>query len=442
MLQPYLGRVIKKHRKQMGLSQQYILDNCNDASLSLNTIRNIERGKTKNPRVHTIDRIACSLDMTRVQLLEKARELKSQEAIDAQSLVLSAPGGPMSSKAINYIERCDDAKIDEILNKGTAAASVVVAPVNGGASSFLNRVFRRASTLNECWVKIVHMDAHFVDGETYNKRDFFSFLFKKIGLPTSVIKDENLDADDLCDAFELWAISEWKAFMKVILIVDGLDQMFATAQTHSDAMALVGWMTHLRSAIAQGDEPFNNLVLFTAFTGKTWSAAHGSKFVHQALPLKLEKLNIKQIGTMFEVLAIDASYDDLNEVMELFHGHPLLTHLYAWSLREQKDPNESKKGALNIEGGYQAHWNRMKQELLFLLGTEANVARTLNTLADTSCLDSWCKSIAELDDNYQQGLRVIGLLDGEIGDPKICQFYFIAMEKEKQTQIKDEVAHA
>ena len=59
-------------------------------------------------------------------------------------LAFAAPGGAMPVNAANYVRRAADDEIDEILTAGRAPASIVIAPINGGSSSYLNRVYDRA----------------------------------------------------------------------------------------------------------------------------------------------------------------------------------------------------------------------------------------------------------------------------------------------------------
>ena len=68
------------------------------------------------------------------------------------------PGGALSIKALNYVQRGADHEIGAILNDGSSPASIVISTINGGTSSFLNRVYQQAQVVQDCWVGFVHLD--------------------------------------------------------------------------------------------------------------------------------------------------------------------------------------------------------------------------------------------------------------------------------------------
>jgi len=355
-----------------------------------------------------------------------------REASSEDNEVLVAPGGPMPFNASNYIDRVDDGVIDRILTTGEAAASIVVAPVNGGTSTFLTRVYHQASQMDGCWVKIVHMEPGFPDGETYDQYDFFKYLFRQIGVPKEILKDETLDAEDLRDEFVKWAETEWTGKGKVVLIVDGLDQVFKNARSITDALALVNWMMALRNAMAYGEEPFDRLVLFTALTGKTWSAAHASPFASQAKELKLEKLDKRQVAQVMKAHGKTLLDDELDAIMGLFHGHPYLVHLFAWAMHEGSGFDEARRLALELEGRYQTHWDRLKKEIAFLIGDEDELDgffRAVKEIGQVGTLSGLSEQAAKAHRAYGSSLHVFGLLDGSKSEPTICEFYLNAIEK-------------
>src|SRR5882724_6107800 len=70
--------------------------------------------------------------------------------------LLVMPGGPLAVRAANYVSRRADGEIEAILTEGRSPSSIITGPVNGGTSSFLNRIYHRAQGIRGCWTCIVH----------------------------------------------------------------------------------------------------------------------------------------------------------------------------------------------------------------------------------------------------------------------------------------------
>ena len=348
--------------------------------------------------------------------------------------VFAAPGGAMPVSAANYVDRLPDMEIEDILTAGRSPASIVVAPVNGGSSSFLNRVYRQARLNPENWVKIVHMDAAFVHGETISHVDLFKYLFRKIGVPGNAFADN--DVEDMKDAFDRWVQDEWKGCARAVLIIDGLDQVFKDAPIHS-ALTLVNWLGALRNEAALGEPPYNKLILFTAFTGRTWSAAHASPYATQAGELRLKKFTRQEAVLLFEQLEITSlSAEEIDSVYELFNGHPFLTQLFAWSIRDGVDYDEARRKALTLQDSYETHWERMKAEIQFLIPadhTTYEVLAAVMRFVDGTYDQHPKEEVRRLWNTYSRDLRVFGLVDADAtSKPKICEFYKVAINSEER----------
>ena len=348
--------------------------------------------------------------------------------------VLATPGGPMPVNASNYVDRAADHQIAGILSEGHAPANMVVAPINGGASSFLNRVYRAAQTKSDCWVGMVQMDAAFFESEKFSQFELFQHFFRKIGVPVSDAGDD--DEDALKSAFDSWARVVWKNVSRAVLIIDGLDEVFKGARPSTKPLALFNWLNALRLEAALGVVPYTKLAVFLALTGRTWNAAHSSPYATQAASLYLGKFSRNEVEQLFAKLNIstDAAAPDGTAVIDLafdlFHGHPYLTQLFAHSIRNLSGPDDAKDEALNLEGSYAPHWERMKQELLDLLDNiklEDLFCTVIYVTKPDKKLDEQQRKIWR---SYHRALRVLGLLDGTSSQPELCKFYRTAIENE------------
>ena len=344
--------------------------------------------------------------------------------------ILVIPGGPLPINALNYVKRAADNELDELLSVGRSPASIIVAPINGGSSSFLNRVYQRAQTIRDNWVCIVHLDEAFSDEEKFTRLDLFRYLFRKLGLP-----DDKLvhDVESMRDAFEAWARHAWSEASRVVLIIDGLDQVFKNPGSIADPLALINWLSGLRSEAASGKPPYNKLAIFTALVGKTWSAAHASPYATQASELRLRKFSVDEVREVFAQLGLGPNLYSAEEAHFLFHGHPYLTQLFAWSIREGSTVSNAVRAALSLEGHYGAHWDRMKSEIRFLIGTNYEltpILRAVSLAVKRSTDQPLDKNARRIWDSYGRDLRVFGLVDGSAQAPTVCEFYRNAIESE------------
>jgi transcriptional regulator with XRE-family HTH domain len=348
------------------------------------------------------------------------------------AFVLIAPGGALPVHASNYVERAADGEIDGILTAGRSPSSIVVAPINGGTSSFLNRIYQRAQSVPNCWVRIVHLDDAFAGNERFTQLELFGYLFRKIGLPNEAYG--RMDVAGMKDAFEHWARDAWRGASRVVLIIDGLDQVFRNPGSIVDAFALVNWLNALRNDAALGQHPYNKLALFVALTGKTWSAAHASPYATQAALLSLKKFTFKEVTLVFEKLGVESNRSVVENVHSFFHGHPYLTQLFVWSLRNGSTYDDAEREALDLEGPYEAHWERLKSEMAFLIGTNYKLSELLTAVVRIVDRSSKRHPLNEKSyriwGSYSRDLRVFGLLDGTLNEPTICKFYRNAIESE------------
>ena len=345
--------------------------------------------------------------------------------------MIVAPRGSLAVFAINYLERAADKEIRSVLEEGTAPASIVVAPINGGTSSFLNRVYDYARNMENCRVAMANLDVAFAAGEKITQVEIFGAVFRAIGMPLGLLLG---DAHEMKEAFRKWAETAWTGFARVVVVIDGLDQLFKLAGSITDPLALVNWLSELRYDAARGTPPFNRLVLVTAFSGKSWSAAHASPYATQASELRLEKLTETDVVELFRLLDVSTDKYDPKHVYELFHGHPYLTHLYAWDIRSGKDFEQATERALEIESDYEAHWERMKLEIGFLVGRNYALKDLFKAvLLQTDNLNDESSNQKQMEDiwrEYGRSLREFGLIDGNLREPTVCRFYLHAIRVE------------
>lgn len=389
-----------------------------------------------NPSDKDLVDAALALSPETVKALEhEISELSSGEPMFGSAPPgpsISSPGGALPVHAVNYVRRAADSEIADILIQGSAAASAVVAPINGGTSSFLNRVYQKAQEMRDCLACIAHLDAAFVKDEPFTQLDLFKFLFREIGVPDDVLAAEHRDVSEMKAAFDRWARTAWKDANRIVLVIDGLDQIFASAGALTDALAVTNWLTGLRNEASHGEPPYKNLVLCVAFSGKTWSAAHASPYASQAGSLELNKFTVSQVAQVFEQLGV-ADQTQLEEVHRLFHGHPYLTQLFAWSMRAGASRQEARAGALDLESRYEAHWERMKTEIEFMIGRNFGLRKVLATTMKAAGHPSQ-QTLDDAEDElwraYRRNLRVLGLVDGSRDAPTICEFYRAAIKRE------------
>jgi transcriptional regulator with XRE-family HTH domain len=349
--------------------------------------------------------------------------------------IVATPGGAMPVNASNYVIRAADREIDGILALGRSPANIVVAPINGGASSYLNRVYREAQRREDCWVEMVQMDAAFVEGQKFSQRDLFEYFFQRIGVPG--LDGGNLDEEALKERFDSWAHVTWKEVSRAVLIVDGLDHVFRNARSPADPLALINWLNALRLEAALGVAPYTRLAVFLALTGRTWNVAHSSPYASQAASLYLRKFSREEVSWLFASLSKEAGAvmlpDEnglIDHVFGLFGGHPYLTQLFVHSLRNKTTTDASQVDALNLEGSYGTHWERMKFEIEYLVG-DLSLNEVFGIIIDATTPDvKLSGDRLKLWLSYHRALRVMGLLDGTPKQPTLSHFYRTAMENE------------
>ena len=255
-----------------------------------------------------------------------------------------------------------------------------------------------------------------------------------MGVPDDVLANDYLDVHDMKDAFDIWARVAWKDAARVVIVIDGLDQIFANAGSLTDPLALTNWLASLRNEASYGHPPYDRLALFVALTGKTWSAAHASPYASQAGLLELNKFSPPQVALVFEQLAVATDKLGIEDVHRLFHGHPYLTQLFAWSMRGGLTHQEARKEALGLGSQYEAHWERMKSEVAFLIGQNYSLGSVLSIVAKAAA-EPKRQSLDESENlvwrSYRRGLRIFGLIDGSHDVPTLCQFYWAAIDRER-----------
>jgi hypothetical protein len=379
--------------------------------------------------------------------------LAGDEAIELfQGAVLALPAGPLPVNAMNYVSRSADAEVDKILAARVSPANIVVAPLDGGVSSFLNRVYWRARNIQNCYAEIVHLDTAFAEEQTFTQSDLFRYLFRRLGVPgDQLVPEENIAVavERMKDEFNNWAHEKWSGASLVVLVIDGLDQIFKLAGSVAEPLAVINWLSELRGEAAVGKPPYDKLVLFAALSGQTWSAAHASPYASQASTLKLDKFSEPEIERVFQQLDITQSYN-VGEIFKLFHGHPFLTQQFAWAMHRGASHDDARKVALNLSSAYESHWERMKSEILLLIRKDrsqtADTARALlqNILAKiVEVVDRGGKNLTSemqgLWDVYGRDLRVFGLVDADANTDTLtmCEFYRHVIQRE-QTTIFDE----
>jgi hypothetical protein len=251
-------------------------------------------------------------------------------------------------------------------------------------------------------------------------------------LPEEIFADDRLDVAGMKDAFDAWARDAWKEAARVVLIIDGLDQVFKNAGSLTDPLALINWLSALRNEAALGQPPYNKLALFVALTGKTWSAAHASPYASQAAALHLKKFTLEEMSKVFDRLGIDRARYDAADVYDLFHGHPYLTQLFAWDLRSGSSAAEAEQSALDLQSRYDIHWERLKSEIAFLIGTNYDLGEVLGAVVEVVDQPNHLpdEKIGWIWRSYNRDLRIFGLLDGTSSEPEMCRFYRHAVRGE------------
>ena len=345
------------------------------------------------------------------------------------------PRGPLSVRALNYINRIPDEHVQNILETISSPASIVVSPIQGGTTSFLNRIYDMAGEMDNCLVRMSSLDMEFADGEMPLQTELFKAMFHNFGVPR-----ENLSGDvqDMKEAFHEWAENTWSKYERIVLIVDGLDALFKKAGTDlgssNAVLAVLNWMAGLRNVMARGEEPFDKLILFTAFTGRTWSAAHASPFGTQAGQISLEKWTPDAVQQLFSLFEISIGEYKLGQVYDEFYGHPFLTHLFAWEITQNSTYEEVIARVVNGENDFGRHWGRMQEELGYLTTGSVTIESVFEVVLrkcggqhDGSLPDSRVEALWQ---NFHRDLRMYGLIDGDTNKPTICGFYKRCIERE------------
>jgi transcriptional regulator with XRE-family HTH domain len=398
-----------------------------------------KRGVTDKERDRSKALVAAALALTSDSI--KACEIVISELLVGDPLpgstasqpILATPGGALGGKAANYVRRPADKEMEEILKDGRSPSSVVIGPIQGGTSSFLQRVYQHASEMRDCWARIVHFEAAFAQGEKFTQLDLFRFLFREIGVTSEALNNDSLDVHEMKDAFDGWAKTAWGESARIVMVIDGLDEIFRNAGAQTDPLALTNWFQALRNRTGGGQAPYNKLALFVALTGATWSAAHASPYATQAGALELNKFTPQELADAFKQLDVDIDEQGIGDIYSLFHGHPYLSQVFAWSMRSGSSQQAATQAALNVTSRYEYHWERMKSEIKSLVGDNFTLGSVLATVAKVVAQPG-PQPLSEIDDviwrSYRRGLHTFGLVDGSYDAPTVCQFYWAAIKKE------------
>jgi len=336
------------------------------------------------------------------------------------------PRGPLPVGAVNYLPRDADARIAAILDEHSDPACIVVGPIQGGTSSFLNRVYAEANARPKFLARLADLESEFAGETRLTQVDLFRAMLRRFGVPNETLAG---DVHDMKVAFGNWAKAEWAAYERVVLIVDGVDFVFKNAGSVLDAMALINWMAALRNEMARGEAPLNRLILFTAFTGQTWSAAHASTFGTQASELRLGKFTREELNKLADDLGVKLNEQEPRDLYARYHGHPYLSHLALWAHRALagQDTRATPQAASRDE---EAHWLRMMDEITFLVGQSfavADVLRTVLAKIEGAEFKIVPEIMARIWNNYARSLREFGLIDGDLKTPGLCGFYRTAI---------------
>jgi hypothetical protein len=256
-------------------------------------------------------------------------------------------------------------------------------------------------------------------------------------LLTSDAKDDAVEdiVENMKAAFYAWAETEWASASRIFLFIDGCDNLFRTGESRATPLTLINWLGSLRNEAGGNKPPYNKLTIVVALAGKTWSAGYASPFASQAARVQLKKFSEPEVVEVFDRHRIERSRYNLVEVYKLFAGHPFLTQLFAWSMRNEVTEEHARQQAIDLDGAYETHWERMKSEIRFLVG-ENNYIKMLAATAEI-CWQRRAERDDQLrrerlklwSDNYAS-LRAFGLIDGTKSKPEVCEFYRKAIEQE------------
>lgn len=337
----------------------------------------------------------------------------------------SKPIGSLPVKAANYVERSADEKAREILGNGRAPASIVLAPVNGGTSSFLDRVFAQAQATDGALAYHIDLRYEFEDLPLITPLEIFRKTFRAMGIDDSELTG---DEQSLKAAFEKWALCTWRNVHRIVIVIDGLDHLFLNAGNETDPLALTNWLQHIRNEIGRQKAPFMNLLFFVAFTGRAWSAAHWSQFGTQSEELKLEKFDRSEIEILLDQLDLDLTSGQIDELEGQFFGHPYLTHLVAWEIANDGVDFRTAITGLGMNDGHcSAHWERLLNDIEGMIGKNFEQIETLAAVLKRCKVsidfEISPKKVEDVWDNYGRELLFFGLVDGTVREPTICEFY-------------------
>ena len=87
---------------------------------------------------------------------------------------------------------------------------------------------------------------------------------------------------------------------------------------------------------------------------------------HKTTELRLKKFNEKRKSrVLFRELGLNPTNSLVSGAFRLFHGHPFLTQIFAWELRDGASQEQATNNATNLTGSYEMHWERLKSEITF-----------------------------------------------------------------------------
>lgn len=327
--------------------------------LSPNTLTKVRR------RQKPVDFATLETYFNTFDLLLEPTDLISPEihvqTTQAPSQQYQPPKGslPLGSPFYVYRPPVERLCFQEVLNPG--ALLRIKAPRQFGKTSLITQILGYAHDqgLQSALVNLQLVEGRILDQPDSFLQWFCASVARELGLPNEMATrwDDMFGASYSCtDYFESYLLAECDR--PLLLVIDGFDELFSCEHVVTDFCGLLrAWYEQSRYGSKQ--TLWQRLRLVIAHSTEIWLPLnlHQSPF-NVGLAVDLPGFDLFQIQEIASRYELDFSDIDAQQLKKLLGGHPYLTQLSFFHLRQGGDMAELVDSAIAFDGLYSHHLRR------------------------------------------------------------------------------------
>jgi transcriptional regulator with XRE-family HTH domain len=283
------------------------------------------------------------------------------QASDASSQQYQPPKGslPISSPFYVYRPPLERLCFQEVLSPGALVR--IKAPRQFGKTSLITQILGYAHDqgLQSALVNLQLVEGRMLDQPDSFLRWFCASVARELDLPNEIATrwDDMFGASYSCtDYFESYLLAQCDR--PLLLVIDGFDELFSCEDIITDFCGLLrAWYEQSRYGSKQ--HIWQRLRLVIAHSAEIWLPLnlHQSPF-NVGLPVELSGFDLFQIQELASRYELDFSEADAQHLKKLLGGHPYLTQLSLFHLRQGSNMGDIQHSAIAFDSLYSHHLRR------------------------------------------------------------------------------------